>query len=122
MIDAQGVRAAPSAFSYIAWVFLALGGGIGLIFALWRGPVFILAARSQWRPGLVAGALSIVTYGLALWAYRLGDVPRLVALRETSILFGVVIAAVFLRERVAGLRAVGAATIAVGAIVLLALS
>jgi drug/metabolite transporter (DMT)-like permease len=122
VIDAQGVRAAPSAPSYIAWVFLTLGGGIGLLFAVWRGPVFILSARAQWKPGLVAGALSILTYGLALWAYRLGDVPRLAALRETSILFGVVIAAVFLRERIAGVRAVGAVTIAAGAGVLLAFS
>lgn len=120
VIDAQGVRAAPNPFSYIAWVFLALGGGIGLIFALWRGPRFLLSARSEWKPGLAAGALSIVTYGLALWAYRLGDVPRLAALRETSILFGVAIAIVFLKEKVSRTRAMGAVTIAAGAVVLLA--
>ena len=120
VIDSQGVRASPNPFSYIAWVFLVLGGGIGLIFALWRGPKFIVAARSQWKPGLAAGALGIVTYGLALWAYRLGDVPRLAALRETSILFGVGIAVVFLKEKVSRFRALGAVTIAAGAIVLLA--
>jgi drug/metabolite transporter (DMT)-like permease len=120
--DAQGVRAAPSAPSYIAWVFLALSGGIALFFALWRGPAFIVAARTQWRPGLIAGALSIVTYGLALWAYRLGDVPRLAALRETSILFGVAIAVIFLKERVTRSRAVGALAIAGGAVLLLALT
>jgi drug/metabolite transporter (DMT)-like permease len=95
--------------------------GIGLIFALWRGPEFILSARSEWKAGLAAGALSIVTYGLALWAYRLGDVPRLAALRETAIVFGVGIAVLFLKERVMRARALGAATIAAGAVVLLAL-
>lgn len=117
--DAQGVRAAPSAASYIVWVFLVLGGGIGLVFALWRGPTFLVAARSQWKAGLAAGALSIVTYGLALWAYRLGDVPRLAALRETSILFAAVIALVFLKERVGLSRALGALSVAGGAAVLL---
>ena len=92
VIDAAGVRAAPSPLSYIAWVFLMLGSGIGAMFAVWRGPRFLIEARAQWKPGLIAGALSIVTYGLALWAFRLGDVPRLAALRETSILFGVGIA------------------------------
>jgi len=120
VIDAQGVRAAPSALSYIVWIYLALGGGIGLLFALWRGPRFLLAARSEWRPGLIAGALSIVTYGLALWAFRLGDTPRLAALRETSILFGVLIAVVFLRERASAGRLAGVAVIAAGAAVLLA--
>jgi 4-amino-4-deoxy-L-arabinose transferase-like glycosyltransferase len=64
-----------------------------------RAKRFLLAAREEWKPGLIAGALSIVTYGLALWAYRLGDTPRLAALRETSILFGVAIAVLVLRER-----------------------
>ena len=120
VLDANGVRAAPSAPSYIVWIFLVDGFAIGGLFALWRGPVFILAARSQWRPGLIAGALSIVTYGLALWAFRLGGTPRLAALRETSILFAVVIAAVFLKERVTTARLAGAGAILAGAAMLLA--
>ena len=119
VIDAQGVRAAPGALSYIVWVFLSLGGGIGLLFAIWRGPTFILEARSQWKPGLIAGALSVVTYGLALAAYRLGDTPRLAALRETSILFGVLIAVVFLKEKLTRGRVVGVSVIALGAALLL---
>ncbi len=120
VIDAQGVRAAPSALSYIAWIYLTLGGGIGLLFALWRGPRFLLAARSEWKAGLAAGALSIVTYGLALGAYRIGDTPRLAALRETSILFAVGIAVIFLRERMTGGRIAGTVAIAAGAALLLA--
>jgi drug/metabolite transporter (DMT)-like permease len=120
VIDAQGVRAAPSALSYIAWIYLTLGGGIGLLFALWRGPRFLLAARSEWKAGLAAGALSIVTYGLALYAYRIGDTPRLAALRETSILFAVGIAVVFLGERMTGGRIAGTVAIACGAALLLA--
>lgn len=120
VIDAQGVRAAPSALSYIVWVYLSLGGGIGLLFALWRGPRFLLSARQEWKPGLIAGALSIVTYGLALWAYRLGDTPRLAALRETSILFGVAIAVIFLRERLTAGRILGILAIAGGAALLIA--
>lgn len=121
VIDAKGVRAAPSAFSYFVWVFLALGGGIGALFAIWRGPRFLAEARGQWKPGLIAGVLSLITYGLALWAYRIGDVPRLAALRETSILFGVGIAWLFLKEKVGKARLAGAGLIAAGAGVLLVL-
>ncbi len=119
VLDAKGVRAAPSAPSYIAWAFLIDGGVIGAAFALRRGPVFLATARAQWKPGLIAGALSIVTYGMALWAFRLADIPRLAALRETSILFGVTIAIVFLRERASTPRLAGVAVIAAGAAVLL---
>jgi drug/metabolite transporter (DMT)-like permease len=120
VLDAQGVRAAPTALSYIVWVYLFLGGGIGVMFALWRGRAFYLAARSEWKPGLIAGALSIVTYGLALYAFRLGATPRLAALRETSILFATVIAVVFLKERMTTGRLAGVLVIAAGAATLLA--
>ena len=93
---------------------------IGALFALWRGPRFILSARSEWKAGLAAGAGSIVSYGLALWAYRLGNLPRLAALRETSVLFGVLIAVVFLKERATPARLVSAALIGAGAAVLVA--
>lgn len=121
VIDAKGARAAPSAISYIVWVFLLLGFGIGALFALWRGPRFVAEARRQWKPGLAAGALSIVTYGLALWAYRLGDVPQLAALRESSILFGVALAWLALKERIGRARLIGAGVIAAGSAMLIAL-
>lgn len=119
VIDAKGVRAAPSALSYAVWVDILIGFGIGTMFALWRGPRFLAEARSQWKPGLFAGAMSLITYGLALWAYRLGDVPSLAALRETSILFGILIAWLFLKERIGKARLLGAGLIAGGAALLL---
>ena len=120
VVDAKGARAAPSAASYIVWGFLFLGGGIGTIFAVWRGKMFFVQAKQQWKPGVLAGALSIVSYGAALWSYRLGDVPRLAALRETSIVFGVILAALVLREKVTRMRALSAAIIAAGAVILVA--
>jgi drug/metabolite transporter (DMT)-like permease len=122
VIDAQGVRAAPSAQSYIVWIFLLLGGMFGVMFAIWRGPKFIVAARTEWRAGLFAGAMSVVTYGLALWAFRLGDTPRLAALRETSIVFATLLAIFVLKERVTALRLVGISCIALGAMLLLTMA
>lgn len=120
VIDAQGVRAAPTALSYIVWTFLLLGGALGSFFAIWRGKTFFVSATRQWKPGLAAGALSIVSYGFALFAFRLGATPRLAALRETSILFGTAIAVIFLKERLTKLRLCGVLAIAVGAMVLIA--
>jgi drug/metabolite transporter (DMT)-like permease len=120
VIDAQGVRAAPTALSYIVWTFLLLGGGLGTIFAIWRGKAFLASAAGQWRAGLAAGTLSIITYGFALFAFRLGATPRLAALRETSILFGTAIALIFLKERLTKFRLGGILAIAIGAIVLIA--
>jgi len=121
VVDARGVRVCANALSYVVWDFLLTGIGIGGFFALRRGRDFVVAARSQWRAGLAAGALSIVGYGLALLAYRLGNVARLAALRETSIVFGLIIAVVFLHERVNRTRALGGGLIALGAGLLIVL-
>lgn len=119
VIDARGVRASPQAISYVVWNFMTTGFCIGGFFAVRRGAVFVEAIRAQWRIGLVAGSLSIVSYGSALFAYRLGNVARLAGLRETSIVFGLVIAATVLRERINPTRALGGGLIALGAGVLI---
>jgi uncharacterized membrane protein len=87
---------------------------------IWRGRSFFALAARQWKPGLAAGALSVVSYGLALLAFRLGATPRLAALRETSILFGTAIAVIFLRERLTRCRLAGIVSIALGAMTLIA--
>jgi uncharacterized membrane protein len=106
--------------SYIVWTFLLLGGALGSIFAAWRGKAFLASAAGQWKISLIAGTLSIITYGFALFAFRLGATPRLAALRETSILFGTAIAVIFLKERLDKRRTAGILAIAVGAMALIA--
>src|SRR3546814_19745104 len=72
VIDAHGVRAAPTPASYIVWVFVPMGGGVVAMFGIAsRGAHFASAAR-QWKHCVMAGARWIFTYGLALWAVTLG--------------------------------------------------
>ena len=59
-----------------------------------------------------------MTYGLALMALRIGNTAELAALRETSIVFALIIGAIFLKETVGPGRIAAALLIAVGAIVI----
>lgn len=117
--DAHGVRAAPSVASYVVWDFVLIGTESVVLFAvLTRGRVFgDLAA--QWRPGAAAGALSIVTYGLALVALSLGPTASLAALRETGMITALLLAVLFLGESVSPRRAMSVAGIVVGAAAIL---
>ncbi len=117
--DAQGVRAAPSPASYIVWDFVLIGGESVALFAiLTRGRLFADLA-GQWRPGLAAGSLSIVTYGLALWALSMGPTAPLAALRETGMVTALLVAVLFLGERVTWWRAVAVLGILAGAALIL---
>lgn len=119
VIDAAGVRAAPTPFSYIAWMFVTMGLVIvGLFAILARGTLFA-SMRQQWRPGAIAGVLSILTYGLALYALSIGPTAPLAALRETGMVTALIIAAVFLEERVTVGRVVAVLGILAGAALIL---
>jgi len=117
--DAHGVRAAPTPLSYIVWDFVLIGCESVMIFAVaTKGRVFA-DMRAAWRPCTVAGALSIVTYGLALYALSLGPTAPLAALRETGMVTALVIAVVFLKERVTASRALAVLGILGGAALIL---
>ena len=118
--DAHGVRAAPSVASYIVWDFVGIGAlSVAMFAALSRGAIFA-AIRTQWRPCAAAGALSIVTYGLALAALSLGPTAPLAALRETGMVTALGIAVVFLGERVTPRRVIAVLGILGGAALILA--
>ena len=60
--------------------------------------------RRQW-PILTFGAwLSVASYTLYIWGLMRAPVGLVAALRETSMVFAVLIAALVLRERVGALR------------------
>ena len=119
VVDAHGVRAAPSPASYIVWLFVVMGAFVVAMFGIaTRGAVFAAAVR-QWKPGVIAGALSIVTYGMALWAFALGPTAPLAALRETGMVTALLISIVILKERATRGRIVAVLGILAGAALIL---
>ncbi|HLJ54147.1 MAG TPA: EamA family transporter, partial [Chthonomonadaceae bacterium] len=72
--------------------------------------------RGRWRESLAAGGCSIAAYALALWAMTRAQIAAVAALRETSIVFGVAIAGLLLKERIGPLRAAAAVAVVAGAI------
>lgn len=119
VVDAMGVRAAPSPASYIVYDFALMGTLVVALFALLsRGQVFA-DMRAQWRPSAIAGALSIVTYGAALYAFSLGPTAPLAALRETGMVTALLIGFLFLGERVTPRRAAAVCAILGGAALIL---
>ena len=113
VVDGLGVRQSGSAPSYAGWLFL-IEGALTLLVALplrrrgrWR-------VAGAWRTGAACAALSILAYGLVLWAQTQGALAPVAALRETSVIAGAIIGAVFFREAFGRGRIVGAAIVAAG--------
>ena len=66
----------------------------------------------------MGGFGTLASYGLALWAMTQAPVAAIAALRETSILFAIAIAALFLREKISPRSYLAIALIAAGAILM----
>jgi drug/metabolite transporter (DMT)-like permease len=116
LIDGIGVRRSGNPIAYAAWLTAAQGLGMGLaFFALRRrGP-----ALPRGREGVatcIAAVIGALAYGIALWAMGHAPVAEVSALRETSILFAVVLGTLLLREPVTVWRIIGGCSIAAGAV------
>jgi drug/metabolite transporter (DMT)-like permease len=116
MIDGAGVRRSGAPAAYTIWIFMLSGGGIAALALLRRGRDFVSFARGNLELVLFGGVTTLGSYGIALWAMTLAPVAAIAALRETSILFATVIAAVVLRERISAARLSAAALVACGAV------
>ncbi len=116
LVDGQGARLSGNAFGYTGWMFLLTAVLVsGFAFAL-RGQRLIDHARQGWPRGLLGGASTLASYGLALWAMTQAPISLVAALRETSVVFGVILAAFFLAEPVTPLRALSIVTVVAGAV------
>jgi drug/metabolite transporter (DMT)-like permease len=84
--------------------------------AYWRkGPSLTgLALAAPWR-GLAIGIISFLGYGIVLWAQTFAPIAQTTALRETSVVFGALIAFFVLREKLGLRRWIGAIIVAAGA-------
>ncbi|MBU6374152.1 MAG: EamA family transporter [Alphaproteobacteria bacterium] len=116
LVDALGARVAGDAAVYIAWSSLGTFLPMLIYVPLRRGPrAFLEAARGRWMCGMIAGALSNIGFGIILWAQMRAPIGPITALRETSVVFGAIIAALVLKETVAPRRWLGVVLVVAGA-------
>jgi drug/metabolite transporter (DMT)-like permease len=117
-VDGLGVRLSGSSVAYIGWLMLLESLCV---------PAWALARRRRdlrevpWRvlgAGLLAGALSVLAYGLVLWAQTRGDLAPIAALRETSVIFGAVIGTVVFHEAFGRWRIAATVLVVIGVLLL----
>ncbi|MCH6587503.1 MAG: EamA family transporter [Proteobacteria bacterium] len=118
LADGMGGRRAGSALTYISWLFVLQGVPL-VAFALWRRRGRI---AESFRPHLLRGGLggliAGISYSIAIWAMSVAPLAHVVAVRETSVVFGAAIGALVLKEPFGRYRIAAAAVIAGGAVLL----
>jgi len=116
LVDGIGVRLSEHAASYTGWVFLLTAVPLLVIFMVRDRTDTTAYLRQHWRRGLFGGACTLASYALALWAMTRAPIALVAALRETAVIFGVLIAAIVLRERITRIRYLSILIVTAGAV------
>lgn len=121
LVDGHGVRLSGSPFAYAAWEAILTA----VPFLAWALVAHVKektrASLRLFLFGLLGGAATTASYALALWAMTRAPVPMVASLRETSIVFALVLGHRLLGEPI-GPRRLAAVSVVVAGVVALRLA
>ncbi|MEA3035805.1 MAG: hypothetical protein QOH04_1570 [Sphingomonadales bacterium] len=118
MADGVGARVAGSASAFAMTMFAIDGLAMAGCALAARGPHGAVRLLPAWRRGLAAGAMSLGSYWIVIWGFTRAPLAMVAALRETSVLFAMLIGLFLLGERVARGRWAAAVLILIGVILM----
>ncbi len=117
IVDGLGARVSGDATTYVAWLFVLDAMFFTPVCLALRGTGVVVANRHVWTMGSLAAVASYGAYAIAVWAMTVAPIALVAALRETSILFAVLIGWLVFGERMGGQKA-AAAILIVGGVAL----
>lgn len=118
LVDGLGARVAGTSLGFYSW--LAIGNGILMIAYLsLTAPKTLRAIPRKGLPVLVfGGGASFIAYALVTWAFTQAPIALVTALRETSIIFALLIGVFFLKERLNLVKVFSTLSTLLGAVLL----
>ncbi len=117
-VDSIGVRQTEESRAYTAWVLVLYGALLPTAFLARRRRLVVdFRAPDTWK-ALGGGLVAMIAYGIVVAAFALGPAGPITALRETSVVFAVLIGWMFLGETLTARRILACLIVAAGAILL----
>ena len=77
-----------------------------------------LVIKQQWLKSMASGGASFSAYALVVWAFTREPIALVAALRETSILFSVLLGVGLLKERLTMVKALAIVSTVAGVVLL----
>ncbi|MFB2865132.1 EamA family transporter [Aeromonas sp. MdU4] len=112
--DGAGARASGEPVRYTLWLFACTGLVMLLV-------LIIHQRRNAWRQirrhavaGITGGTMSLIAYGIVIWAMTQAPIGVVAALRESSVLFAMLLSVWLLKEPLGRARITAAAIITAG--------
>ncbi len=118
LVDGTGARLAGTAWGYYGWLSI-INSAVFFAIMWFLKPSALKGVVGKGRKlALLAGGGSFMAYGMVTWAFTQAPIALVTALRETSIVFALLIGVVVLKERVNLAKVVSVALSLFGAVLL----
>lgn len=114
--DGIGVRLSGAPAGYTVWMCLLWGVSAPLVYVALRDGRSLVRGVPETLTAAGGGIVSLIAYGIVIYAMSLGAMGTVSALRETSVVFAALIGRVFLHERLTAYRIAACLVVAIGAI------
>ena len=117
LIDGYGARVSLSPIVYMSWAFLLSAAIFPIVLKLKnRKNIFQNIFSEGKKMFWIGGTISYIIYVIVVWAFTKAPIPMVGALRETSILFSILIGYFFLKEKITTTKIISIFLIVIGVI------
>ncbi|MEM6307527.1 MAG: DMT family transporter [Pseudomonadota bacterium] len=118
LVDGMGARLAGTSLGYYCWLSI-FNGALMIGFLAIKSPMTLGELNTKGLPLLIiGGGASFLAYALVIWAFTQAPIALVTSLRETSIIFALLIGVFFLKERLDLFKAFSIFTTLIGAVLL----
>lgn len=118
LVDGIGARLNGSGPGYALWMFVLNMLTMQVIVIALRGQAIYATLPQTWKLAAGGGLMSMLSYFIAIWGMTQAPIALVAALRETSVLFGAVIATVILKEPPTAWRVLASLLVVAGVVLL----
>jgi drug/metabolite transporter (DMT)-like permease len=116
LIDGMGARISGEPFAYVGWLLIMSAVFYTPVIIALRGRRVLVMSVKGRLLGLVAAAASFTAYAVVVWAMTKAPIALVTALRETSVLFAVLLGWILFGDQMHRSKIAAAAIIVIGVI------
>jgi|TARA_B110000285_G_C15062306_1_gene583070 drug/metabolite transporter (DMT)-like permease len=117
VVDGYGARLSGSAVSYMSWVFIFSALFFPVILHFRKQKNILKKTLTEGKFIFwIGGSFSYVAYVITVWAFTKSPIPMVSALRESSIIFAILIGYFYLKEKINMYKIISILLIFVGVI------
>lgn len=99
LVDGTGARLAGTAVGFYGWLALGTTVSYVTLMSIWKPGTVREALATRKLRGVIGGSASFTAFALVVWAFTQAPIALVTALRETSIIFALLIGVFVLKER-----------------------